>query len=99
LLRAIHGDETACCAMLLKLIGHLGGTASARTGEFYDKCLAIPDPLQRITFINRGQGWVVRKIREMLPKIRDDVIYGELAGMLKTHETNIARAEEEVSCR
>jgi nitronate monooxygenase len=99
LLRAIHSDESACCAMLLKLIDHLGGTASARTGEFYDKCLAISDPLQRITFINRGQGWVVRKLREMLPKIHDDVIYGDLAGMLKTHETNIARAEEEVSRR
>ena len=97
MMRAIHKDESACCAMLLKWIRYLGGEASARTGEFYEKCLAISDPLKRIAFINRGQGWVVRKIREMLPKIRDDAMHGDLAKMLETHEANIARADAELA--
>jgi len=94
LMRAIQRDETACCAMLLKWIGHLGGTPSDRVGDFYGKCLAIADLRERIAFINRGQGWVVRRVREMLPKIRDDAMHADFEAMLGTHEVNIARAEQ-----
>jgi hypothetical protein len=93
LLRSIQHDESAYCAMLRKWISHLGGKASDQTGDFYGKCLAIPDPDERLTFLNRGQGWVVRKIREMLPKIRDDAMHADLKDMLEVHEANIARAE------
>jgi nitronate monooxygenase len=96
LLRAIHRDEAACCAMLLKWIGALSGEVSPRTGDFYEKCLAIPDVSERVAFINRGQGWVVRKLREMVPKIRDDAMHADLSAMLKTHEINIARANQEL---
>jgi len=96
-LRAIHRDEAACCAMLLKWIGHLSGEVSPRTGDFYEKCLAIPDLSERLAFINRGQGWVVRKLREKLPKIRDDAMHADLSAMLKTHEINIARANQEIT--
>lgn len=94
LMRAIHKDEAACCAMLLKWIRGLDGVASERTGDFYEKCLAIPDLRERIAFINRGQGWVVRRLREMLPKVRDDAMHADLEAMLATHDANIARAEQ-----
>jgi hypothetical protein len=93
LLRSIQHDESHCCAMLRKWILHLDGEASDRTGDFYGKCLAIADPDERLEFVNRGQGWVVRKVREMLPKIRDDAMHADLKGMLEVHEANIARAE------
>lgn len=98
LLRRIQHDESACCAMLRKWILHLDGEASDRTGDFYGKCLAIADPDERLAFVNRGQGWVVRKIREMLPKIRDDAMHADLKAMLDVHEANIARAETAVKC-
>ena len=97
LLRAIHRDEAACCAMLLKWINRLSGEVSARTGDFYEKCLAIPDLAERIAFINRGQAWVARKLREMLPKIRDDAMHADLTAMLRIHETNISRADQELN--
>lgn len=93
LLRSVQHDESAWCAMLRKWISHLGGEASDRTGDFYGKCLAIADPDERLAFLNRGQGWVMRKIREMLPKIRDDAMHADLKDMLEVHEANIARAE------
>jgi nitronate monooxygenase len=93
LLRSIQHDESACCAMLRKWILHLGGEAPDRTGDFYGKCLAIADPDERLAFVNRGQGWVVRKIREMLPKIHDGAMHADLKDMLKLHEANIARAD------
>lgn len=93
LLRSVQHDESAYCAMLRKWISHLGGEPSDRTGDFYGKCLAIADPDERLAFLNRGQSWVARKIREMLPKIRDDAMHGDLKAMLEVHEANIARAE------
>lgn len=95
LLRSIQHDESSYCAMLRKWISHFGGEASDRIGDFYGKCLAIADPDARLGFLNRGQGWVARKIREMLPKIRDDAMHADLKDMLEVHEANIARAEEE----
>jgi hypothetical protein len=54
--------------------------------------MAIEGLPERIAFLNRGQGWVVRKLREMMPRVRDDALHRDLADMLQSHETNIARA-------
>jgi hypothetical protein len=92
LLRDIHRDEARWCAMLLKQLKTLGEPASPRVGAFQEKALAIESLPERIAFLNRGQGWVVRKLKEMLPKVRDDALHRDLADMLQSHEANIARA-------
>ena len=46
-----------------------------------------------MAFVNRGQAWVVRKLMEALPKVRDDTLHGRLKEMLEAHERNIALAE------
>lgn len=94
LMRKIHKDEARWCAMLLNHIKALGEAPSAKVGAFYGKALAIADLGARIAFINRGQGWVVRKLREMVPRIRDDALHADLAEMLHSHETNIALAND-----
>jgi len=94
LLRDVHHDEARWCAMLLKQLKALGLPASTRIGAFQDKALAIEGLPERIAFLNRGQGWVVRKLREMLPKVRDDALHRDLTEMLRAHEVNIARANE-----
>ena len=93
LLLSIGKDEGQYCAMLLKWLTHLGGEPSPRVGGFYEKCIAIADVAQRVAFLNRGQIWVVKRIREMLPKIRDDAMYADFSGMLDKHEENIVRAQ------
>jgi len=36
----------------------------------------------------------VRKLREALPRVRDGGLHADLAEMLRSHESNIARASE-----
>ncbi len=94
LMKQVHGDEARWCAMLLGWIRRLDGEASPKVGDFYEKCLAYGDLLERAAFINRGQGWVVRKLREMLPKIRDNQMHADLSDMLTSHEHNIAQTND-----
>jgi nitronate monooxygenase len=92
LMRDIYRDEARWCAMLLKWITQLEGEASPKVGAFYGKCMAIGELRERMAFLNRGQGWVAKKLREMLPKTRDDAMHADFAAMLKSHEDNIAKA-------
>jgi len=94
LLRDVHHDEARWCAMLLKQLKALGVPASTKIGAFEGKALAIDGLPERMAFLNRGQGWVVKKLREMLPKVRDDGLHRDLAEMLASHEVNIARTNE-----
>jgi nitronate monooxygenase len=88
----IARDEARFCAMLTRHIKRLGGVPSTATGAFYGKLMAIEDPVQRLDFLDRGQGWVVRKLREALPGIADEALRADLADMLETHERNLARS-------
>lgn len=97
LMRTIQRDEARWCAMLLRHIKALGETPSPKVGVFYDKAMAIANLGDRITFLNRGQGWVVRKLREMLPRVRDNQLHADLAEMLRSHEVNIAHANDVAS--
>jgi hypothetical protein len=58
--------------------------------------MAIADLGERITYLNRGQAWVVRKLREMLPRVRDNQLHAELTEMLRSHEANVAFATDVV---
>jgi uncharacterized protein DUF6306 len=94
LLWAIQRDEARWCGMLAGQLRGLGAEPSSNVGAFYGKAMAIADLGERIAFLNRGQGWVARKVREMLPRVRDDGLHKALAEMLASHEANIALANE-----
>jgi hypothetical protein len=99
LLDVVHHDEGRWCAMLLGHIKARGETPSSKMGAFYEKAMAIAELGERLKFLNRGQGWVVRKLREILPRVRDDGLHADLAEMLRLHETNIARTNEVAGLR
>ena len=92
LMQYIQHDEARWCAMLLRQIRGLGGTASPRMGVFYEKAMAIDDIAERIAFLNRGQGWVVRTLRELIPKVQDASLSADLHHMLSSHVANITLA-------
>ncbi len=96
LVMAIHRDEARWCGVLTQAIHQLQGAPSVKTGAFYDKAMAIPDLAARLAFLNRGQGWVVRKLKTLLPTIRDDALHADLAGMLASHEGNIGLVAAEL---
>lgn len=91
LLRDVARDEARCCAMLSRHIVRLGGTASPATGTFLAKLRALESWDQRFALLERGQSWVVRRLREMLPRIRDDGLHRDLSEMLDLHLRNIDR--------
>jgi hypothetical protein len=92
LMRAIEKDDARWCAMLAGHLRMLGQPPSSKLGAFYEKAMAIGDLGERIAFLNRGQGWVVRKLRELLPRVRDNSLHTDLSEMLRSHEANIALA-------
>ena len=91
LLRDIQHDEARWCRMLVSHLQTLSEVPSAKVGAFYDKAMGIADLRERVGMLNRGQGWVVRKLREMLPRVRDERLRADLTEMLQSHEVNIAR--------
>ena len=96
LMRTVHRDEVRWCAMLQRHIKALGGTPSPKVGAFYDKAMALTDLKERTIFLNRGQGWVVRKLGEMLPRVQDAGLHADFSEMLHAHEVNIALAGDVV---
>ena len=56
--------------------------------------MAIADSHERLAFLNRGQAWVVRKLEELLPRVRDDILHAALSEMRASHVENIQRTEE-----
>lgn len=92
LMQTVHRDEARWCAMLSTHIKRLGRPPSTRVGSFHARAMAIADPLERIAFLNRGQGWVARRLREILPRVRDEALHQDLSAMLQGHEDNIALA-------
>jgi 5-formyltetrahydrofolate cyclo-ligase len=94
ILAELRRDEAECAAMLARHVRALGGAPSRKVGAFREKALAIAGVAPRLAFLNKGQQWVVRRLRELLPKIRQDDIHRELRAMLELHERNIARCAE-----
>lgn len=90
-LDAVAKDEARFCAMLRRHVVQLGGTPSRKTGAFHDKVLALDGMGRRLELLNRGQGWVVRKLRDALSRIHDDALRRDLQEMLTAHERNIQR--------
>lgn len=88
LLEQIRQGEVDSCRLVLNCMNHLHIEPNRETGAFYGKAMAIESLDERLTFVDRGQQWVIRKLREYLPGCNDDFIRTELEKMLKIHEIN-----------
>jgi hypothetical protein len=94
LMRTIHQDEAQWCAMLARHIKARGAIPSPTVGGLYGKAMATQYLDERLIVLNRDQGWVVRKLREMLPRVRDNRLHADLSEMLRWHEANVVLAGE-----
>ncbi len=99
LLRQIWQDEATSCAILIKGIKALNGEASPNISDFYDRCLAFDNITDRISYINRGQVWVARKLSALLPRLRNDELHKDLKQMLDMHEANTALVQARLDQR
>jgi hypothetical protein len=98
-LGALAADEARFCAMLTRQIARLEGDPSERTGAFREKVLALQGLDDRLRLLNRGQAWVVRRLKEALPRVADEPLHADLADMLSVHEDNIRRCDEVLESR
>lgn len=88
LLEQIRQGEVESCKLVLNCLKHLGIEPNRETGAFYGKAMAIESLEERLPFVDKGQQWVIRKLREYLPGCEDALIRGELEKMLHIHEVN-----------
>lgn len=96
LVQDIHKDEVRWCGMLMRTIQAMDATPSSTTGAFWGKAMAISDLDQRLSFLNRGQAWVVRRLQALIPRVEDAQVKSDLAEMLAAHHLNIERVEAQV---
>src|SRR3546814_4444107 len=87
-LREVAMDEARFCGMLTRHVTRLGGTPSRANGAFYDKVVALDSPADRLALVNRGQGWVVRRLREALGRIADGALQSDLEDMRSEETTS-----------
>jgi 5-formyltetrahydrofolate cyclo-ligase len=92
-LEKVQRDEAGNCAILISLIRQLDGKPSAATGDFLGKALKINGRVARLKFLNRGQEWVARKIREALPGLEAADVRDALSAMHESHLLNIEACE------
>lgn len=97
LMQKVAADEARWCAMLSTHIKRLSAVPSRKRGAFYEKAMAIADLSARLAFLNRGQAWVERRLRELLPRVRSDMLHADLRAMLESHGDNIASTEAAIS--
>jgi hypothetical protein len=92
LARVIHADEVKWCKALFHALLDLGAEPSTKVGGFYENAMSIDGVEARLAFVNRGQGWVARKLRTLGPRVRDEALHATLREMLEAHERNIGSA-------
>lgn len=89
----IQSDESRNCATLIALLRRIDATPSRATGNFLQLALAIQGREERLSFLNRGQAWVARRIATALPRIEDPVIREDLRSMQESHVVNISTCD------
>ena len=92
-LKAVQRDEAQNCALLIRHLREAGAQPSSATGAFYEKALAKKDWRERLDFLNRGQGWVVKRIAAALPELTPSPARAMLQEMHDSHVANIASCE------
>lgn len=93
-LQAVQRDEARNCAVLIQCLLKADVTPSMATGDFYRKGLELKDWRERLQFLNRGQGWVAKRIAEALPRIAPSMTRSALQEMHESHLANIALCEQ-----
>jgi nitronate monooxygenase len=88
-LQKLQRDEAENCTLLIRFIKELGVAPSTVTGDFLGKALAVQGRVPRLSFLNRGQGWVARQIAEILPRVEDASVKKMLSEMHDSHIANI----------
>src|SRR3546814_20431687 len=92
----LRDDEARWCAMLAGQIKRLGGSPSGACGAFYDKVMALDEPVERLALLNRGPGWVGRKPDAVIPRRTAEVLRADLRELADSTDANIAETAQHI---
>jgi nitronate monooxygenase len=93
----IQSDELRWCKLLMDLIHRMNAKPSALTGAFHAKAMGIPDQIERMRFLNRGQAWVVRRLEVLLAHRLEPQVREGLKAMRDAHAGQIERVTHHLS--
>ena len=93
LFEEVRNDEAWSCAGLVRTIKTLGGMVSEKKGDFAEKVMSEPTLAARLRFLNRGQGWVVKRLDGLLAETLPAPVGDFLEEMRTRHITNIKACE------
>jgi hypothetical protein len=93
-LSEVQRDEAHNCAVLIHLLLDADVEPTMAVGEFYRKGLAINGWRARVDFLNRGQGWLAKRIAAALPRISQVGARAVLQTMHDSHLANIERCDQ-----
>lgn len=93
LFEEVRDDEAWSCAGLVRCIKTLGGVVSEKKGDFAAKVLREPTLGARLRFLNRGQGWVVKRLDGLLDEALPSSAAEFLQEMKTRHIRNIEACE------
>ncbi len=89
LFKEVRDDEAWSCAGLARSIKTLGGVMSEKKGDFADKVMSEPTLAARLRLLNRGQGWVVKRLDGLLGETLPAPVSEFLKEMKTRHIANI----------
>ncbi len=89
----VRDDEAWSCAGLARSLKTLGGVMSEKKGDFADRVMGEPTLAARLRLLNRGQGWVVKRLDALLGEKLPASISDFLREMKKRHIANIEACE------
>ena len=93
LFEQVRNDEAWSCAGLVRSITTIGGAPSDKKGDFAEKVLREPNLADRLRLLNRGQGWVVKRLDGLLAEALPASVSDFLTEMKTRHLANIEACE------
>jgi nitronate monooxygenase len=93
LFEGVRNDEAWACAGLVRSIEALGSVASGKKGDFAEKVMSESTLAARLRLLNRGQGWVVKRLDGLLGDALPTSVTAFLDEMRKRHIGNIEACE------
>lgn len=82
-------DEGTDCKILFDLILDEGGVPGKKTGAFVEKIRALPNLVEKVDLLIRGQEWVAKKIRQQRSLLPVGSPYLKLEAIKVLHEENV----------
>ncbi|MBS0520200.1 MAG: hypothetical protein JSR90_16005 [Proteobacteria bacterium] len=85
-LHDLDRDAMHRCATLSRQLDRLGAPTPAGGGAVEEQAPAIAGLRERLVLLDHDQGSVLRKLRGMLPRVRDDALHRELRQIAHAQE-------------